>query len=197
MLSWHSCMPGSSGNSARRCLLTCCGAPPLSQQFAHHSSQLGVGLHPPRMMTAASSGRGPVRLERTVPLRAGVAAQLPGDRRLRPAHPGRDRRDGQAGLVKIRDRDPLVLRQVAGADLPHRQPLQRRHEADDLTASGRPSSRVPSCCRRCAIPRPRGPRPRCSTPSPAAARTEHAWPTTGAAPAPFHTSRQRPHTPGL
>jgi hypothetical protein len=45
---------------------------------------------------------------------------------LTPAH---------TGAIKIRDLDALILGEEPGADLAHRQPIQRRHEADDLAGT--------------------------------------------------------------
>src|SRR4051812_42188320 len=44
----------------------------------------------------------------------------------------RDLPDAGTIPMQIGDLDPFVLRQIPRADLPDRQPLQRRHEPDDL-----------------------------------------------------------------
>ena len=111
-------------------------APPLPHQLADEAAQLGVGLHATPMMASPASDGTAVCLERVVvPAWAAVAAQLARDRRRRSSQLGCDGADASARAVKISDLEPLVLRQVAGADLAHGQTVQRWDEPDHLAVA--------------------------------------------------------------
>jgi hypothetical protein len=73
-----------------------------------------------------------VSVERPVVGRYRVAAQLTRDRGWRPAQLDSDLPDAQPREPQISDLDPLILRQIPGADLAHGQPVKRRHEPGHL-----------------------------------------------------------------
>ena len=110
--------------------------PSLRQKLGHHQSERGNGFETSPVMPGSSCGRVAVGVERAVNTGRGrVAAQLPRDRRGRPPQPARDLSDAQARVAKVRELNPLVLRQEPRADLAHGQPFEGRHEADQLSAS--------------------------------------------------------------
>lgn len=105
------------------------GAPALEQQLADQLAQLEVGLDTPPMTTGTAHGRVTVRLERAVtPAASGVAAQLARDRRGRPPELAGNTPDTPARVAQDGDLDPLILGQVPGTDLTHREAVQWRHE---------------------------------------------------------------------
>lgn len=87
------------------------------------------------MMTSPPRGRLAMSIERPVAAAAGVAAQLPRDRRRRSTQALCDLADTHPGLVQVGYLDPLVLRQQPGTDLPDRESLQARHEADHVAVA--------------------------------------------------------------
>ena len=101
----------------------------MGQQFGDQLPQLVIDPHAPPVITGTICGRPAVRLERPVyPVAGRVAAQLARDGRWCPAQLAGDLPDAPARVAQISDLDPLILRQIPGADLPHGQPVQRGHE---------------------------------------------------------------------
>src|SRR5262245_1104597 len=105
--------------------------PTLREQLLEQLAQLVVALDASPVPTRPAGSGTPVSLERAVTTALDrVAAQLPADRRRRAPQPCCDLPDTHAGALQVGDLDPLVLRQEPTADLPHREPLQRRDEPD-------------------------------------------------------------------
>jgi hypothetical protein len=107
-------------------------APPLCQELTDGLAKLGVLLHA-TLVIACPAGRClAMGLEGPITSLAAVAGQLTRDRRCGPPDLRGDFSNAQPCVVQVGNLDALILRQVTGADLAHRQPVQRRHAADNL-----------------------------------------------------------------
>ncbi len=89
------------------------GAPPPNQLVLDHRPQLRAGTQLGRLGPPGPHLGQPLGPIRPIPApRPPIAGQLPPDRRLRPAQPGRHRRYRLARHDHVRDLQPLLQRQV-------------------------------------------------------------------------------------